>query len=281
MSAQGMHLELLGSFRFTCCGSTVALPLGAQRLLAFLALQRNGIHRGVAAEQLWPDCLPSRAGANLRTALCQCRHAHAQAVVVSTSQGLVLSPSVDVDLHHMRNRAHQIVSGAAPLPDDYDETVGDLSDELLPGWFDEWLTLERECWDQMRLHALESLAQQFQTAERYALALQTALAAIAIDPVRETAHRILIETHVAEGNVACAILRFRQYKSFLQQELGVLPSPHMLAVINDIASMQTGPNGPTTHPEDGDGCRNNAVRGDHLMDSRTPNWRDITDTVDR
>ncbi|MFD8726316.1 hypothetical protein ACFV2H_52615 [Streptomyces sp. NPDC059629] len=45
--------------------------------------------------------------------------------------------------------------------------MADLSQVLLPGWDDEWLRLERERWDQLRLYALEALAQHFQTEGRH------------------------------------------------------------------------------------------------------------------
>ncbi|TRO56199.1 bacterial transcriptional activator domain-containing protein, partial [Streptomyces sp. IB201691-2A2] len=116
----------------------------------------------------------------------------------------------------------------------WDRLVEDLSQQLLPGWEEDWLALERERWDQMRLYALESLAQQFQSASQYLPALQAALAATAVDPIRETPHRILVEVHLAEGNVASAIKRYRDYRRFLQRELRVAPSPQMTQLVRNL-----------------------------------------------
>jgi DNA-binding SARP family transcriptional activator len=155
-------------------------------------------------------------------------------VIDSVGQRLLLSPSIRVDLHRAWKSAHQIVEGLSPLPASGDELVDDLSRELLPGWSDDWLSLERERWDQVRLYALESLAQQFQATERYLPSLQAALAATAIDPFRETAHRIVIEVHLAEGNVACALKRYQHYRTLLQQELDVTPSPQMTQLVHGL-----------------------------------------------
>lgn len=155
-------------------------------------------------------------------------------VIDSVGQRLLLSSSIRVDLHEVRERARQVIEGSSPLPFDWDSLISDLSQGLLPGWTEEWLTLERERWEQMRVYALESLAQQFLTADYYLPALQAALTAIDVDPIRETAHRILIEVHLAEGNVASAIKRYRDYQAFLQREMSVAPSPQMTQMVQNL-----------------------------------------------
>jgi DNA-binding SARP family transcriptional activator len=106
----------------------------------------------------------------------------------------------------------------------------------LPDWSDDWIMLERERWDQLRLHALEALAQRLITAERYLPALEAALTAVAIEPVRESAHRTVIEVHIAEGNSACAIKHYQRYRGILQRELGVSPSQRMDRLVRALGS---------------------------------------------
>ncbi|MFG2222059.1 BTAD domain-containing putative transcriptional regulator [Streptomyces sp. NPDC048644] len=236
MIANSAYLQLLRVFEFAYDGSRIPLPLGSQRLLALLALNPRGVHRGAAAEQLWPDCTPSRAAANLRSALCRGRRIRSVTVIDSSGHRLRLSPAVDVDLHALRAAAQQHSSRQRPLPADCDPLVGELDQELLPGWPDEWLSLERQHWDQARLHALESIAQQLQETGAYLLALQAAMTAIDIDPIRESAHRIVIEIHSAEGNTACALKHYQSYRELLRQELETLPSPHMTRLVEELSS---------------------------------------------
>ncbi|MFD4106275.1 BTAD domain-containing putative transcriptional regulator [Streptomyces sp. NPDC058650] len=106
----------------------------------------------------------------------------------------------------------------------------------MPRWPDEWLVPERERWDQVRLHALEGLAQRLQREGEYLAALQTALTAAQIDPMRETAQRILIEILLAEGNRACAVKRYHEYRRLLRSELAVEPSPLMTRLVQDAMS---------------------------------------------
>jgi DNA-binding SARP family transcriptional activator len=231
-----VSLELLRTFEVTNAGCRIALPLGAQRLLAFLALQNDGAHRAAAAEQLWPDCTPYRAAANLRSALCQGRRLGCVTAIETVGPRLTLSPTVRVDLYRVRESARQVIEGVQPLPIDWACLVSDPGRDLLPGWVEDWLILERERWDQMRVYALEGLAQQFQAAGQYLPALQAALAAMAVDPIRESAHRIVIEVHLAEGNVANALKRYHDYRAYLRRELNVAPSPQMTQLVQGLTS---------------------------------------------
>jgi DNA-binding SARP family transcriptional activator len=88
----------------------------------------------------------------------------------------------------------------------------------------------------MRLYALEALAQNLLAAGRYLAAQQAALAATAVDPYRETAHRIAIEVHAAEGNIASAVKRYQDYRRRLQRELRVSPSARMTQLIRDLTT---------------------------------------------
>lgn len=45
-----------------------------------------------------------------------------------------------------------------------------------------------------------------------------------MEPLRETAHRTLIEAHLAEGNWSEARRQFRECRRLLREELGVEPS---------------------------------------------------------
>ncbi|AMW08142.1 hypothetical protein A4E84_00405 [Streptomyces qaidamensis] len=150
----------------------------------------------------------------------------------------MLSPAVHVDLHRVWESARQVIERVQPVPVDWACRVSDLSRELLPGWAEDWLILERERWDQMRVYALESLAQQCQEADQYLPALQAAVAAMNIDPIRETAHRIVIQVHIAEGNVASALKRYHNYRAFLSRELNVAPSSQMTQLVRNLTTTQ-------------------------------------------
>jgi DNA-binding SARP family transcriptional activator len=227
-STDAVYIGLLGGFECARAGSRISLPLGAQRLLALLALREDGAHRAGAAERLWPDSSTGRAAGNLRSALWRGRRVAETTVIECIGPRLRMSPSVYVDLNAVQRQIREVLEGGSHAADrDCEVLVAALSRELLPDWTEDWLVLERERWDQVRLHALEGVAERLRAREQYLGALKTALAAVAVEPIRETAHRIVIEVHLAEGNAASALQHYQRYRALLQRELGVAPSPRM------------------------------------------------------
>jgi DNA-binding SARP family transcriptional activator len=225
---------LLSTFELFDDGSRLSLPLGAQRLLAFLALQKNATPRSLAAERLWPHCTPCRAAANLRSALFHVRRAGSIQLIDCANHTLRLSPAASADLQLVSKAASEVTAGLNLPPELQTGLIDALRRDLLPDWSEDWLVLERDHWDQLRLHSLETLARQLYSEQRYVQALQTALSAVAIDPVRETAHRIVMEVHIAEGNAASALKRYHDYRAFLHRELNVGPSQQMTQLLRDL-----------------------------------------------
>ncbi len=106
--------------------------------------------------------------------------------------------------------------------------------DLLPDWYDDWAVVESEEWRQLRLHALDTLAERLTAAGRYADATSAALAAVKAEPLRETAHASLIRVYVAEGNRAEALAAYERYRAVLKEDLGLEPSPRIEALIKDL-----------------------------------------------
>lgn len=233
-----VRIALLGGFECVCAGVRIALPLGAQRLLALLAFHGGGMHRAAAGGRLWPGCTRGRAAANLRSALWRARQIGDVTLIAHAGPRLLLAPVVSIDLHEVVPQVRDVPDPVCrpPVSSGWEAMVDALSRELLPDWSDDWLVLERERWDQFRLHTLERLVQQLCAEEHYMAALQTALATIAIEPIRETAHRLVIEVHIAEGNAASALMHYRRYRGLLQQELGVAPSQQMAQLVRPLLS---------------------------------------------
>jgi DNA-binding SARP family transcriptional activator len=216
---------LLGGFTLLSGTEEILLPLSAQRLIALLALRDRPLNRTYLASVLWPDCPAERSLADLRTLLWRARNATV-GMLVSSGMCLRLDAQVQVDVRALialgRSTADRAESGIIP------ESVGiswiELSRDLLPGWDHDWLVDDREEVRQLRLHALEHLADGLSRHGRHAEAIQTALAAVRLDPLRETAHAALIRAHLAEGNRSEALRQFLRCREVLSAELAVEPS---------------------------------------------------------
>lgn len=220
--AHEIHLRLLGGFELVVDGRTAPIRVAEQRLLAFLALAARPLARMYVAGSLWPDLPDHRALGSLRSALWRL-HAADLAVIEAHIGAIGLSRRAHVDYRLAIELAHQLVGGSAP-DSEVDSVIALLTEDLLPDWYDDWIAHERERFRQLRLHALEAVAIRLARAGRYSDALQAALHAVAAEPLRETAHRAVIEVHVAEGNLGEAMLHYQRYRNTLVGELGIRPS---------------------------------------------------------
>ena len=174
------------------------------------------------AGTLWLDSPEDRAAANLRTALWKARRVD-RGLVVSQGSYLKLGPTVEIDLDAMVARAHQLTDDPTAQIDPVTSPEG-LSDELLPEWYDDWVLLERERLRQIRLHSLEALCTRLSTLGRHGLAIEAGLAAVRAEPLRESAHRVVIRAHLAEGNASEALRQFDELVNVLAENLGIAPS---------------------------------------------------------
>jgi SARP family transcriptional regulator, regulator of embCAB operon len=229
------QLALVGGFRLLADDAVANLPLGAQRLLAFLALHDVPLLRGYVAEALWPDSRRRRAAANLRSAIWRIRQTNPDIVQVTNSH-LSLKPEVGVDVRELRVTAFRLVQRSSSIraEDLQPGLIEFLSMKLLSDWFDEWLMLEHDRWNQLRMHALEALAERLMEVGDFSLAVEAALAAVWAEPLRESAHRALMRIHAAEGNWCEVLAQYRRYRQLLQRELKASPTPQMEQLIREL-----------------------------------------------
>jgi SARP family transcriptional regulator, regulator of embCAB operon len=213
----------------------VPLPLGAQRLLAFLAVHRVPLLRTYVAEALWPESHRRRASANLRSALWRIRQTRHNVLDTPYSR-LSLCTDVTVDVRERAALARDLLDRSASWPTGTlgSHTATELSADLLRDWYDEWLLLERDRWTQLRLHALEALAEHLLAAGEYSQAVEAALAAVWAEPLRESAQRILVRVYTAEGNPSEAVRQYQRYRQLLHRELRTPPTDQMEELIRGL-----------------------------------------------
>jgi DNA-binding SARP family transcriptional activator len=229
---------LLGGFDLRVDGHIVALPMAAQRLVAFLALHERPLLRVFVAGSLWPDSEERHAAGSLRTALFKLGRP-AYAFVEMTGGHVELSHEMSVDVRDSIALSHRLLDHSLHfVPDDSDDVR--LAKDVLPDWSEDWLIIEREHFRQLRLHALESLSERLTVLGRFPQAIATGLAAVAAEPLRESAHRALIKAHIAEGNVGEAAHQYRFFRHLLHDELGVEPSGALEDLVRDLRLVTVG-----------------------------------------
>ncbi|MGE3795304.1 MAG: BTAD domain-containing putative transcriptional regulator [Dehalococcoidia bacterium] len=222
------HLRLVGGFAATQDGRDIRLPAASRRLVAATALHAGPIPRHVAAERLWPHLEPRSALSSLRTALFRL---NASSALLDTGPGYIaLAEHVAVDVHALEAFARRLIDG--PVPDtDAEESIRRLTMAILPDCDDDWLRLERDRLRDLFLHAIEAHATRLSAVGNYARALEAAHAALAADPVRETAAATLIAIHLAEGNRPQAVRTYRDFRARLRAIIDVEPADELRALV--------------------------------------------------
>jgi DNA-binding SARP family transcriptional activator len=212
----------------------VTIPEGSKRLLVFVALHRGRVERRYAAGTLWPVRDDFRAAGNLRSALWRLNGIGVRLLKID-KHGLAMRDDVLVDLHVVGAWATRLIRGSASGADLEMIPSGVDAIDLLPGWYDDWVLMERERVRQRLLHALEALSSQLAQVGRCAEAVDAAMMAVTAEPLRESAQRALIEAHIAEGNWVEGHRSLEAYRNLLDRELGVQPDPELASMVRKSA----------------------------------------------
>jgi DNA-binding SARP family transcriptional activator len=235
-------ITLLGTFGLDVDGCPVSLPTSARRLVGILAL-RGRLGRSRLAGMLWSDTTEQRALASLRTGIWRVNQA-ARGLVVSEHGSVSLGLSPEIDLHQLMAHGHAVLADSATALADQRHLMigcgrGLDPGELLPDWDDAWLEQERERLRQLLLHVMEAEARWYSCEGRFGLALDLALALLHADELRESAHRLVVEIHLAEGNFAQAQRAYERCRTVLGAELGVAPSTALRGLVESAAAKST------------------------------------------
>ena len=230
--SQSVALTMLGGFDLRCRGERVTVPPIAERVVAYVALHDGPATRPNVAGALWLDMPDERAMANLRSALWRLRRIGV-AVVQAVGEYLALAPDVRVDVHDLSAAARGLFDGTLPIDTSQLDRLTS-GGELLGDWYEDWVLVEREHFRQIRLQALERTALELAAIGSFGRAAEMALAAVATEPLRESAHWALISVHIAQGNRSEAIRQYCIYRRMMREELDLEPSSQMDALLGPV-----------------------------------------------
>lgn len=227
-------LSLLPDCELLVDGVPVELSPASMRLVGYLGIQGGRpAFRAVVSGTLWPLTTDAKANASLRSAIW--RLAGARAGIVGASATHVwLEPSVHVDLRRSTARANTLLDLEALGQSDLhlERDLHLFSNDLLVGWFEDWVIDEQERFRQLRLHALDRFARLLLRAGHPGDAVRVGQVAVGSEPLRETAQTLLVRAHLAEGNAGEAVRQFQVFSDLLATELGIRPSRELEQLID-------------------------------------------------
>ncbi len=235
-------VHTFGGFEVLHNGRRLSLPLDVERLIALLSVRPPRSPRSVVASTLWASGNDDRVLGNLRSVLWRLRRKHPE-LIAADNQAISLAARVVTDVSLVIDRSERLLTGEAGVERADPTETGDsmmvldsghelldyrlFVSEFLPGWYDEWVLVERERYRQICLHSLEAIARCHMAARRFGAAIQVLMSCIALDDLRESPRRQLMFVHLAEGNRSDAIREYDEYRAKLQDGLGLTPSPSM------------------------------------------------------
>jgi DNA-binding SARP family transcriptional activator len=226
-NCESWSIQLLGGFELRGPDGPVDVSPGVQRLLAFIALHGGAVSRARAARELWPEVPADQAGANLRSALWRARRIGP--LVSPGASTLRLGPNVEADVG-------RLAAGAAGASGPDGGMGGGFNLELLPDWTDDWVMFERERLRHLELQVLDDQVAALVGSGRVTEALDTALRAIRLEPLRESSHQALIRIFVQSGNRSAALTHYHGFVELLRNELDLGPDPGTTALVQPFLS---------------------------------------------
>jgi DNA-binding SARP family transcriptional activator len=218
-----------------------------QELLSFLLLRNQHHSREALATLLWGDNSTTTSKKYLRQSLW-----HLQAVLDSSHNGdgkhlliehdwLRVNPSnrpwCDVDEFENAYCAVEGISGkqlGEQQAHQLKKAVTLYRDDLLAGWYQDWVLFERERLQNKYLLLLDKLIAYSESHREYEQGQTYATKILRYDPARERTHRELMRLYYLSGDRTAAIRQYERCANALKRELGVRPERHTIELYEQI-----------------------------------------------
>lgn len=213
-----LRIRLLGQFELRRHRRNIELPSRpAKLLLAYLVLSTGTYHpRERLSGMLWPESDTKNALSNLRQALWRLRKTIGKEYLLGDNVSIAFDAASDYWLDT------EIL--AVSDSEDLLATVSVYKGELLPGFYEHWVLLERERLRAVFDRKMQQLLEQLLREENWTQVLQSAEWWIAKGQVPEAAYRALMLSHAAMGELGKVGAAYNRCVEALQQELAVDPS---------------------------------------------------------
>jgi DNA-binding SARP family transcriptional activator len=246
-----VRLYLLGTPRIERDGQDVDLGLRkAAALVAYLAVKDKPQSRDLLAGLLWPESDQSTALANLRRTLYRVKKALGEEFLNARGDTLGIADGLDfwLDVRDFQRFAEEglpEVSSAGALSDEcrarLEEAAGLYQGDFMEGFFltdspafDEWQFFEREALRGELARVLERLAYSALVQDKPEGGIPFARRWLALDPLHEPAHRLLMELYARAGQQAAALRQYHECRRLLEESLGTTPEPETRRLFETI-----------------------------------------------
>jgi len=232
------RLELLGAFALREQGGAVIAVKSrkVRALLGYLALNPDRRHeREKLANFLWGDRFDAQARQSLRQALLTLRQLLGERAIdvfaIDNEAILLHGAALHIDVSDFENDARD---------DELERACTIYRGEFLEGiqagseTYELWLGGERTRLHDLACEVWQKLGTARLESGEAPGAIEAATRLVALDPLRESGHRLLMRSFAAAGRRAEAMQHFRKLGDSLQRELGIEPDPETTRLVDEI-----------------------------------------------
>lgn len=245
-----LQARFLGQYEIYIDGQPIIISSRpTQSVFAYLLLHPNTAHRREKLSgQFWPDASESNARSNLRHALWRIRKA-----IGPGANARIVSDDLGVTYHPQPGDQLDVISFEASSEDDLPMdslilAVSAYGGDLLPGFYEEWVVLERERLQGAFDRKLGKLLERLLAERRWNEVLEWAERWIASGSIPEPAYRALMLAQAGLGNLAGAAAQYQRCVDALARELGVEPSEKTRQAFEQIRDGRAEPGLPKPSP---------------------------------
>lgn len=252
-----LELRLFGSPQLARSGQTIELNLRkGLALFAYLAVSRQPHSRDQLATLFWPEDGQRDARANLRRTLYRITEALGKEILTFGTETLELNPDAElwIDIEAFQQQLASNLPASGRISELSDATLPRLAaavelytDDFMAGFtlpdcpdFDNWQFFRRDALRRSLAGAVEQLALAHQARNQAGEAITSARRWLALDPLHEPAHRLLMQLYATSGQQAAARRQYEECKRLLATELDMAPAEETTALFEAIRSRSAG-----------------------------------------
>jgi DNA-binding SARP family transcriptional activator len=222
----------------------------AVALLAYLVVTGEAQTRDALAALLWPEYDQRRARAGLRRTLSTLHKALGDGFLEFGREIIRVVPEPEPWCDVVEFRRLLAASAAHGHPANeicptcltlLGQAVALYRDDFMAGFtlrdsqnFDDWQFFHSDSLRQELSGALEKLVNRQSAQGAYESAISFARRWLALDPLREEAHRLLMQSYAGAGQYNAALRQYQECVRILDQELGVVPLEATTQLYRDI-----------------------------------------------
>ncbi|HEY6286348.1 MAG TPA: tetratricopeptide repeat protein [Ktedonobacteraceae bacterium] len=253
-----LMIYLLGAPRFERNGENIYLDTRkASALIAYLAIAKQRQSRDTLTALLWPEFDQTHARATLRRTLSTLNKALGGSWLEISREYIGLNFNagiwVDVDEFHnhvaeCRSHDHLPTETCSNCLQPLSAAVELYGGDFLTGFslrdssnFDDWQFYQADALRRDFASALERLVQCYSSSGKFESAIVYAQQWLALDRLNESAHRLLMQLYVWNGQQSAALHQYRECVQVLDRELGVGPLESTTRLYQAIKEHQISP----------------------------------------